>query len=39
MKKQDYALDGETLKKLGVKISKFRTKLREDALAKHKQDA
>ena len=36
MKKQDYALASETSKRMGVKISKFRKKLREDALARHK---
>jgi hypothetical protein len=39
MKKQDFALDAETSKKLGIQITKYRKKLREEALVRHKQDA
>ena len=39
MKKEDFALDSETSKKLGIQITKYRKKLREEALARHKQDA
>ena len=39
MKKQDYALDSETSKRLGIQITKYRKKLREEALVRHKQDA
>ena len=39
MKIEDYAIDADTLKSLGVKLTKFRKTLRDDALEKHRQDA
>ena len=39
MKKEDFAIDIETSKRLAVKLTMFRKKLRDEALARHKQDA
>ena len=39
MKKDEEVLDGETLKTLGVKITKFRKEIREKALEMYKKDA
>ena len=39
MKKEEYALDVQTSKSLGETLTKFRKRLRDLALAKHKQDA
>ena len=39
MKKDEETLDGETLKTLGVKITKFRKEIREKALEMYKKDA
>ena len=39
MKIEDYAIDANMLKILGVKLTNFRKTLRDDALEKHRQDA
>ena len=39
MRKHDFALDSDTLKSLGIKLTKFRKNIREKALQMHKKDA
>ena len=39
MKKQDYAIDVEVSRTLGMTLTKFRKKLRDEALKMHEEDA